>query len=276
MDIFSLTDYRAVLKESLLSRKEHFPKAYTFQKMAEACRVQKTYLSTVLSGSGHLNADQVYLASEFLEFTPLQTEYTALLLEYERSVVPKRKRELLAQISDCRRRADKSEAHLDSEVVRSDDGIGAYGEYYLDPLFLLAHMYLTIDTFASDVSLLARKLGISQNALSRMLGVLSRLGIIELHEGGYRVLKEVIHLPEDSFIFPIHRKLIRMKTLERLNQKDEQPDSAYTFSATFSGDEATRTKLHAGFLKYLKLVQQLVKKAPGREVYQLNFDLFPW
>ena len=91
---FEFKDYKKLLREALLARKAISPR-YTFQKMAEACGVQKTYLSRALGDSKvHLGADALHAAGQFLEFSPDQLEFLILLAEEERSLHPPRKREL--------------------------------------------------------------------------------------------------------------------------------------------------------------------------------------
>src|SRR6478609_4763241 len=98
MNIFELNGYREVLRASVLDRKQRFGRVYTFAKLAKACRLQRTYLSAVLLGNGHLNADQVFLAGRFLEMTAEELRYTSLLNEWERSIVADRRAELAGEI----------------------------------------------------------------------------------------------------------------------------------------------------------------------------------
>ena len=53
-------------------------------------------------------------------------------------------------------------------------------------------------------------------------------------------------------------------------------DQRCAYSVTFSAEERIRARIHEAFLKFLREVEPLVRESPAQEVYQMNFDLFPW
>jgi len=90
-------DYRSALRKALESRKKTDPKA-TYQNLAQAMRVQKSYLSKVLNQGAELSSDQLHLASKYLEFSEQQESYIELLLQHSRSVIPDRRTQILSKI----------------------------------------------------------------------------------------------------------------------------------------------------------------------------------
>jgi hypothetical protein len=98
--------------------------------------------------------------------------------------------------------------------------------------------------------------------------------LIEATKQGYVVKQEWIHLPADSDLYRPYRALQRVKSLERIQQL--ATDRTYNFSVTFTADEETRIEIRRQFQVFLKRIEELARKAPEEEVYQINFDLFDW
>ena len=270
--IYQSDCYREVLRTSLLSRKKSIGKSYNFQNLASACRVQKSYLSRVMKGDAHLNTDQVFLAAEFLNFNEEERTYVQLLNERERSVVPRKRRELSARIEDMQSKWLKSESHLPASAVQYTDADKS--EYYLSIHFQLAHMLLLIPRFRDNLKLLAEQLRIDDSELTKILAKLETMGIIRFHDSRYEVVQENMHLSADSHIYPYYRTLLRLKSLERVDQLSRE--QAYNFSAIFTANEATSTEIKRRFLEFLKGVEDLVQDAPQEHAYHISFDLFPW
>ena len=65
-----------------------------FQSLAHAARIQKSYLSKVVTGRADLTTDQLYLICRHLDLDPEAARYLELLLERERSGVAERREEL--------------------------------------------------------------------------------------------------------------------------------------------------------------------------------------
>ena len=55
MNIFKYLNYKVILKEKIKDLKEGRRGRFTFEALARACRIQKTYLSKVLNHDGNLN-----------------------------------------------------------------------------------------------------------------------------------------------------------------------------------------------------------------------------
>jgi len=270
--IYECDNYRTILKEALLEKKASIGTAFTFQNMAKACRVQKTYLSKVLNDRGHLNGDQLYLACDYLGFNGEERDFIFLIFEQERTVVQKRKTELQTQISSLKKRHARTEAHLESKILPT--GSENFQEYYLDPNLQIIHMFLTIDRFARNTALIGEKLHLRADILADALRKLQRLGIVEMRESKFQVVLDNIHLPKGSDLYPPYRSLLRAKAngwVDRL-----PADKSYNFSAIFSTTPRTKQKIHMAFLDFLKSAQEMAGKTKSEEVYQMNFDLFGW
>lgn len=271
---YEFDDYKALLHDTLLVRKETISKSYTFQSMAKACRVQKTYLSRVFNGDAHLNDDQVFLAGEYLGMTTDERHFLALLHQHARSVVPQKKRLIERDLSALKKKHLMSESHLAARQIGVQPEAADLAQYYLEPDLQLLHMYLTIDRYAREPQKLRDLLGMPEEAFAKALSRLGQLGLVVHRAGKYEVLTPTAHLSPESPVFKPYRTLLRLRAMERLGKA--QAKDAYTFSVLFSADEATRQRVQARFLEFLKAIEQDVQAAPAEDVYFLGFDLLRW
>lgn len=271
--IYEHQSYKLALKELLLQKQANVSKTFTFQNMAKACRVQKTYLSRVFNGQAHLSDDQLYLASEYLGFSEDERQYLSLLHQYERSCVQPKRRALQRRIEGVRKRHLMTDAHLKAAVptVETQD----FAAYYLDPNMQLVHMYLTVPRYGKDVAAIRTQLGLPEAEVTRILTKLQQLSLVVFVDGRYELAATNLHLPSDSPVYKPYRTLLRMKAMERLGTltAEEQP---YNFSVVFSANEDVRRRVQSRFLAFLKDVEAEVKDAEATDVYYMSFDLFPW
>lgn len=266
--------YKTLLREELELRRATLGNRVTFERMAKACGVQKTYLSRVLNTDGaHLSQDQLFQACLYLGLTKDERRFAGLLLEHERATVNKRRDDLAAEIDAIRKKRSRSESYL-RETPTAAGAVGSPA-YFLDPEAILVHVFMTTETFAGDVQEIQRRLNLSDVRLSAILAQLQQNGLIGLDDAGcYRVLVDRLHLPSDAEIYPAYRVMQRLKTVERLRQLDS--DHAYSFSAVFTADEATRQVIKDKLLRLLGEIEPAASSAPARDVFQLNLDLFDW
>ena len=271
--IFEFENYRLILKQSLLDRKNQFGKAYTFEKMAKHCRIQRTYLSTALNGNGHLNSDQVFMSCEFLKFNEDETRYTGLLHERERSAFTSRRGVLSNEIAEIRNRYLQTDAHIDSNILTSTT-LQVASEFYLDFNSQLVHMFLTVEKYRRNVSKLQKALRFDSEVLSHSLNLLERAGLITINEGRIDVLQDNSHLPKSSPLYNTYITQMRMRGLERM--QTQLKENSYSFSVLFSASESARLKIQRLFLRFINEAQNACQEGPTESVFQMNFDLLKW
>ncbi len=273
MDVFGYRSYKKFIRDKVDKMKENLGQRVSYQKLADACGIQKTYLSRVLHDEkAQLSADQLYLACQFLSVGKEESSFLFQIYEYERSQDKNRKKELLAEIEKKHQSKMKTENVIEAKSVeaRAED----YHEFFLDPFQQLVHGFLSIEKYQKNPDAIGRKLGLTQARLSTILKKMVRLGLIEEKKGSYRLIKDSLHLPADSGYYLPYQSLLRLKALDLFQRKVQ--DGSYSFSVIFSADPATRKAIQEGFFDFLKKVEKFVKNAPAEEVYQLNFDLLDW
>jgi transcriptional regulator with XRE-family HTH domain len=271
MDLFALDDYKEILKTQMTFLHEQ-NRSFTFQEMAKACSVQKTYLSRVLNRDGDLNADQLYSASQYLGLNAEERNYLFLVFDHQRSSVAERKEAIAARIRKFKTKAKTTAKYI--SVPETHAEIADYSEYHLDPTLRLIHIFLTLDRFAKDPEKMCPFLRITPRRLRDSLIKLRQFGVIEQKANGWKVIEESLHLSPESPIAPFYRVLARLKSVEKL-QGGISPED-YTFSVFFSCNPKTRELIQTRFLEFLRSIEKEIHKSPAEEVYQMTFDLLKW
>ena len=273
MKAYAYDDYKSYLKAALLQKKQAVSSSrFTYDRMAKACGIQKTYLSRVLnSDASHLSVDQLYLACRFLGIAGDERSFLLVLLDYERTQVAERKLDLRTKLQDLRDRHQQSEAYLRAKKVPDASKLAAF---YLDPDAMLLHMFLAVPRFRDDLRLLRETLGLPDDRFASILASLEAMQLVELKGTKYRLCREHSHLPTHSEFYPAFRSLQRLKALERIGKLSSE--RSYNFSVVFAATEETRQSIKTKFLALLQDIEQEVTAALSEEVYQMSFDLFDW
>lgn len=271
MTVFEYEDYKKALRALTELRRTQFGSRYTFEKVAAACGIQKTYLSRVLNAKGDLNADQLFAACEFLKLTEKETEYMEVTRELSLSTHPRRSAGLRKRLKEIRQENLKTESVLKVSTVADSEQTW---EYYSDYHLHLSHLFLTIPKYATHPEKIAPVLGLDPSELERILWKLRNWGLAVQKKSGLEAKIPNQHLPEDSPAFKTFALLQRLKTVEKLSQPKKQND--YFFSVLFSARTDYQNKLRRQLLQLLNESRGQVEKSDPEEVYQLNIDLFRW
>lgn len=271
MELYTINNYKIALRERLNQQKALYGSSVNYSKLAEACRVQKTYLSKVLKHDGDLSEDQLYLACEFLNFDTEQRDYIFLLYQRDRTQILERKQNLEAIIKGIRANQNKTEMYFRDEPVetRFDSA-----RYYLNPLLQILHICLTVPEYSQSPKVLSRRLGFSDTQIKWALSELVKMGLVREEFGSIAIMKDNLHLKKDDPIFNQYISAHRVNTITRLNSHREI--DTYNFSAIFSLAESDVEMIQKEFFRFIGLVKRRVNQARSEKVYQMNFDLFDW
>ncbi len=275
--MFSFTDYRPALRALADSLKEKDP-GFSHAKFAEVIRAQKTFMSKVFSEEAHLSEDHMYLVYEKIPLSDLERCYLKLIYDYTRSGLQERKDKLLQEIHEIQDQWRRSGAHLKAEFTSPRPSVTEDANlisYYLEPWAPLIHMYLTLEQYQIQPSLLITKLGMSgEEHLNSVLQILKSCGFIDTKDSKTVATVSHIHLDSKSPFLRSHQTLARMHSGEHLLRLPV--DRRFVFAVTFSANAETQSKIRQAFLAFSKEVEVLVRDSDPKDVYQLNFELFPW
>lgn len=264
-------DYRSILEE-FISIQKGMDSSLTLAKLAQSAQIQPSYLTNVLKKRADLSSDQLYFLAQKLSCSKEETDYLLLLLEYTRTQIPARRSQLKEQIENIKKEKLSAKNILQSEsLALNNDQVS---EFYLDPLNDLVHLYCSLDKMDISIDSLTTKFSISTVKAKKILSLLEKLNLISYKNGKWSVSKITKHLPKESPLCKPFHTQHRLLALEKLQKTDEE--EYYSFSATISADTATKEAIKIEFLNFLKSIQQTTEKAPSKELFQLNFDLFSW
>ena len=271
MNLSPSKDYRMILKEILWEKKKILGKSFSYEKMSTYCQVHRPYLSAVLGRRAHLNSDQLYAACEYLEIDHRSSTAISLLYQMQRSENPNRKQQLLSEFETMQKLHLSSESHLKLKPKTLNE---ASEDYFLDPFAQIVHMSLLTRKYSTNLEKLRQLLGIDEKVFKSSIKVLESCGLISMTPSGLKVHEEVLHLKSSDRVMTSFRNQMRINGLQKLMQLDS--DKKYSISVVFTANEASRKKILVEFLKFLEFAQINSQKAAQENVYQLNFDLFPW
>jgi len=271
MEIYDFDDYKVALRQLLEMRRAQYGGRFTFEKMAQACGIQKTYLSRVLNGKSHLNADQLFTCCRFLKLKDLEVEFLMLVRDRQTCENYHRKTTLEHKIARIISYRLKSESVLDTKDALS---LNVAAEYYLNFNLHLVHLFLTVPRFTSDLDQICFALGISQDELNDYISKLLAWGLVREVRGKIIAGEVSRHLSEESPVFNTFAILQRIKTIERMSKGKTKED--YYFSALISADPEFQIGLRKKILSLLEDAQKDAGRSKTEDVFQLNIDLFKW
>lgn len=271
MDIYTYNDYKTLARDLTNDLRQKYGQRYTFEKMANACGIQKTYLSRVLNGKGNLSADQLYSACEYLGLSPVEADFVDCMREFQTSTNSKRRERLKKKMDSIRSSRLKTEAAVKLSTVHDSEKTW---EYYSDFNLHLTHLLLTISEYAQSSEKISNILKILPNELEKKIRKLENWGLVIRKGSKLEVKSFNQHLPENSAVFKTFAVSQRLKTIEKLNREKEEND--YFFSALISADTGFQTKLRKQILSLLEEARKQTEKSEPEHVYQLNIDFFAW
>lgn len=274
MSLYSHTDYRQGLRYVFDRAKRKTP-ALTQSRLSELSGIHNTFISNVFKGRSDLHADQIYSLGEALKLESDETEFLVFLMEWEKAQHKERKQKLRDQLDAIRNEKLNlgKQLNLESPQVESLDEL----EYYLNPWYLIIHTALNIPKFARSVEELCQQLSLSQEYVRHILTRLEFMSYIAFDKKtqSYKVIEAGKHLDKESPLCIPHHTLMRNQGLRQMGEMDHRERNY--FSATFPGSQKLREEIEKEFYEFIKKAKSLADKSKNSsEVFQLNFDLFPW
>jgi uncharacterized protein (TIGR02147 family) len=266
-------DYREIIR-TLVDEHRRTDQKFNFSVLAKALGVQKTFLSMVMNSNSQLSTDQLFSLSEYFRLSKQEHDYLILLLEYEKTGLAKRKKFIRNRIAAIQLEQRSPRKALGHEFVETGDNPTA--DYYLDPFMTIVHQCLALAEFGGDPNKVAQGLGIPDRSIKKIVRTLESLKLIAPARppGTYSVTKEHVWLAPESPLNSAYYSLFRQVSAYQLAKTPR--DQRSVFSVTFTADDKARGLIHEAFLKFLREMESIVKAAESKEVYQINFDLFPW
>ena len=265
-------DYRKELKRLLKSKKKLKP-YITLQKMASHIGVQSPYLSKVLSEHSHMNQDQLYLACDYLGLDEEESRILFLMHSYSRSVVPIRKTEIAEELEGALRKRLRTEKFL--EAKEPDPAAESWQEFFLDPYLQIVHRALDIKKFQRNPQLLVKEGLVSESKLAEVLEKLTKMGLVYTNKKEHYLSREnTLYLKRSSPLLRPQQNMLKLMGLQKLQMATT--DQAYSYAMVFSSNVEVKQEIQKKFMQFLKEAGELIDNGGEEELYQFNFELFPW
>ena len=262
--IYEFRDYREYLKSALPVRG---PSRGARNRLAEALRCQKGFVSQVLSGLAHFSLEHGTKIAEFLKLDSNEGEFFLLLLHLGRAGSKD-----LEKFYDKRIKAILEARRQIKERVRGRSDLNASEQmtYYSSWHFTAVHMCLLIPDLRTKRAMSAF-LGIQPGAVSRVLDFLLNCGLA--HQKGDEFISGSarLHLPADSPLVAKHHTNWRMRAIESL---DHVRESDLHYSLVMSVSKEAAEEIRSTLLKAIQETEPILKEAEDKTVYALNMDLF--
>lgn len=263
-------DYRSLLRR-LLKRKQ-VNGTHSWKDVADASRVQSTYLSRCLNTSGpHMSGDLLYQIANHLQASPAERRVAFLLREIETSSDKERREDLIEEVRQCRTRALMPK--LQKELTLSD----RESRLMLNPMLILIHLALGIPRFANDPALLCDKFGLTDRQLKTFLKNLEIDGWLKLSPDKKRVhsLNELqIHLPPEHPLTRAHQALYRLLFQAQCGKTEES--EKVQFMVSFCASEKNLARVKEQFARFIGELREVSSHEPSENLYQLSFDFIRW
>lgn len=257
-------DYRNKLKTSLLDMKQRLGKPYNFQGLANACRIQKTYLSNVIKMKAHLSTDQIFHACVFLQFNEQKTQYLFDLSEWNKSVSQERKRQLETSILSYL----KYEKSIKSVISKSTEIENNW--YSLNVNAQLIRIFLTIEKYQRQPEKICQLLHMEEVEFSQTLAKLLSMGLIQKDQS--RLVGANIHsnLDRNSGLFQAFIRARQAKVNE-FTERDPSKTEV-NFSVVISGSIKTYQTLNKRIRELIKTTEEEITGDKEEEVFMLNIS----
>lgn len=275
-DIYRYHDYREALRERLANLKSVMGREFSAGKMAEHCRVQRTYLSSVLHLRAHLSSDQLHYAGEYLQLTAKENKFIFTLHDYQKTEVVARKR-VLAQELDAFRAAT-SDPTQQLEKIFVDDKADLYTAYFTDPELQIICFFLEIKEYRDDLSKISEVLLLPLVRVEQAVKKLMELRLVYLYEGQLKVrsASETPFLKKGSALFPAFHAIAKLHAHHRLATLASEDKTCASLFITC--DKKTSQQLRKKISNLIVEISAIVGASSEEpsEVHQFSFDLFPW
>jgi len=238
-------------------------------KLALELDMKTSYLSRILGGFSDFTPEQAFKTCEFFSLNKIEQEYFIQLVLLARAGTYDLKEFYKSQLEKIKKEAQKVEKRIKAPQALSEkDQL----KYYSRWIYLAVHVAVSIPNLKtlSDISL---KFGLSKSEAQEVLDFLTQSNIITYDDKQrkYSVGSTYTHIGKDSDLLFQHHYNWRMKSLQKISEKD--PDALH-YSALFSLSKKDALKLKENFLEIIKEHVEVIKPSKEEALYCQVIDFF--
>lgn len=266
MNLFSFDDYRLYLKERI----ESLPAGGRGElaRMATHLGVHSTLMSLILSGKRDLNGEQAFDLCDYLQLSPLETEFFLLLVQIRRAGTARLRRHLEQQMRRIRDDSMKVSARVKApKVLKEADKALFYSTW----LHSAIRLYCSTSPEGRTLDEIVARFDRGRVQTLECLDFLQRAGLVSESRGRFQMAVQKTFLPFGSPHLIRHHANWRLKSLEGA---DRITAEELMVTSPFSISREDFQRLKRMLLAFVAESSDIIRESGADDVACLNIDLF--
>lgn len=249
-------------------------KKLNYRLVSNFTNIHASYFTRVIKGDAKFSQQQIFSILKIFDLSESEIDYAILLWQLDQAVSSDEQKYFKNKIEQKQKEVKQLKRRLNAKEIEPIQVTDTLVNYYDDPLTSIIHMFLTIDKFKNNSSLILEKIDIDKTTLQSELLKLNSLNLIRLKNDVITHVEDSVHLPQESIYSKRNHTNWRLKTIFNL-QSSYKNSSDYNFSAIFTGDEKLKQSIQKAILDSIVEIGNQVEKCKNAdEVYHLGFDLW--
>lgn len=237
-----------------------------FSRIAEQLSTTSVVISQIFKGSKNLNLEQALKLSKYIDLSEIETKYFILLVEQARAGSSELHDYFSKQLQEVRDASLSIKNIINHQELTEEDKEIFYSNWWYIAIWLASDIKRY-----SHTAKLAQHFNISEKKVSEITNFLVDKGLLIRINSGFKLGKNVIHLPKESPLVLKHHFHWRMKSIESLsNNNGEQ----INYSAPMALSKDAALKIQHDLLRIIKKATKIASESNSEELYCLNMDWF--
>jgi uncharacterized protein (TIGR02147 family) len=241
----------------------------TLSRAADALGCQRSLLSRVMNSHVHITPDQAYSLTEFLRFSPMESEYFHTLVEFERASGSSYRGALEAKLARLR----KASSDLSDRIQRPPPKFHELdaATYFSGWTWSAIH-FLTSSKRYQTIEAISARLTIPLKLVEQILRRLEEMGMVRQERSKWIYHSGEFHLPKDSPYVCMHHSNWRQRAA--LSAQAPNGDGIHFTNVQTISRKDLET-LRNMVLKFIGECKAVVDPSEPEEAIALTVDLFP-
>lgn len=265
MQIFEITDYKAILKQKMKSNKSLGRGGMS--RLAEHLRVHPTLISQVMSGPKDFTEEQALIIAEYFGLSILETEYFLILVKIERAGTIQLKKYYRQAREKMRQESLQLSKRLDSKRDLSDE---EKAQFYSSWLYSAVHVMTSLEK-GVDFEFICDRMKLPPSKIRKILEFLIKINMVVEKDGKFSPGTTFTHVGRDSAFVVQHHTNWRVKAIEKIESLNEE-ELMYSLNVSLSREDFK--KLREELVQVIQNFLKVIKDSPAEDAAQFNLDFF--
>lgn len=267
-NIYSFNNLTDSLFWLLKSRK------HSFRDVSLGCNIHPSYFSRAMKDDAAFSQQQIFKITSYLKLNEEEIDYIFLLWNKSLAQTSEEKIFFKTKIQELQEEQQKVSARLKEDTENPAIQKERMETYYEDITTAIIHMYLTIPEFKESPEKILNNLIISPKKLTNEIEKLEKLGLIKFNNKKIQIVKQQIHLDPKSKLCASNHIQWRLKTIQKLNQREDDSKDLH-LSVAISIDEESKNQIKKILREAILSIQKTVNICTDpQDIHYLMIDLF--